>query len=392
MRERDKVKKRMEENRELNRKEFLEGKTILKSYPMNLGIDIEGRCNFKPSCVYCNFEDTKRTEGVNAAIPFNEQTLLDYGLFFKNAEQLMNCSVGEPFLSEDIVKLLEIFEREKKYLEISTNGLLLNKKIRKSLLGKNISLYVSLDAATKETYAKLRNEYFDIIIENVKQLSKERKKFKGLPRIYLVFMQMKVNLHELEDFVKLCADLKVDMMVLRPLVQEHIHLREKRVGYEFIYKNELLSFDEFQDVSIRAKKYADKYGVNLVSQVDFNIESNNTTKRIKQPLCQEPWTNFYILKRGIKPCSYGYTDIAEMKDFKKVWNGKKIQNIRKHLAKGELCDYCIKSKTCPVRERYLSKNKIGSIKLLELKIFDILVLIYKKLHLQRFKKYFLVFV
>lgn len=384
---------KLDENRELNNKEFLQGKTILKSYPLRLGIDIEGRCNFKPSCVYCNFDKDKLQEGEFANVNFNKETLKELGPFFQNSKQLTNCSIGEPFLSKDIINLLETFEKEGKYLEMSTNGLLLNKRNRDALLGKNISLYISLDAATKETFAKLRNQYFEKIIDNVRKLSKEKQKFNGLPRIYMVFMPMKVNLHELEGFVKLCADLKVDKMILRSLVYEHQYLKTKRNGHEFVYKNEILSYDTLQNVYEKAKKFAKKYRINLKSQLDFGVIS--TSKKNEEiPICDEPWRVHYILRQGIKPCCYGYSPIAEMNDFKKTWNGKKIQNIREHLAKGKLSDYCLQSRSCPIVKNYLKEHPdyIGFWRALKIRTYDFLIFIYRKFRLYRFKKYLIVFV
>lgn len=387
-------------NKELNWEEFVGGKSILKSYPQKLGIDLYGKCNFKPACVYCDFDYAKKFEGKNAHLPFDKEFMKKLGPFFDKSSGLINCSIGEPFLSKNIQEVLETIEKKGKWLEMSTNGLLLTPKNRKAVLGKNISLYISLDAATKETFAKIRTPYFEQIIKNIKQLSKEKKKTGGWPKINLVFMPMKVNIKELEDFVKLCSDLKVDKMILRPLNANPPNKENKERGnYKFKYQEELIPFEDMIEVSKRAKKYADKYGVELANQLNFGFANINNpiSKRkkdtpYKRPLCSEPWTNFYILRRGVSPCCYGYAPIAEMKDFKKIWNGLKLQNIRKNLAKGKLSSYCLKSNSCPITQKYSSKQKLDFIGRMELKLFGTLSYLSNQLGLQRFNKYFLRFI
>ncbi len=257
------------QNTLLNTEEFMQGKIVLQSYPVRLGIDINGTCNIKPSCVYCEFDDAKRKEGAFTHAPFTLDTLKEYGSFFTHCAQLTNCSIGEPFLSPQIAEILDAFETNGKMLEMSTNGILLNAKNRALLIGKHINLYISIDAATPETYAKLRSNAFTRIIDNIRALIQERG-LQSAPAVYLVFMPMRLNVHELEDFIKLCADLKVDVMILRPLYDSFTPgPLEPRGGHVFDYHKEKFSREERIPISIKARKLAKKYGVRLVDQLNF---------------------------------------------------------------------------------------------------------------------------
>ena len=75
-----------------------------------------------------------------------------------------------------------------------------------------------------------------------------------------------------------------------------------------------------------------------------------------EPICREPWESFYILRRGILPCCYGNPIAAEMKDFARAWNSRRMRTIRRALAKGRLSRYCLESRGCPVVQRYLSRE------------------------------------
>ena len=148
---------RQHDNRVRNRKELLEGAIRLESTPWKLGIDMVGSCNVKPPCVYCNWDEAKSREGADVDTPFDLRTLSAYGPFFENAAELVNCSIGEPFMMREIDDLLDAFGARGKLLELTTNGQILTDANIRKLLGRNAHLYISLDAATPETYASLRN-------------------------------------------------------------------------------------------------------------------------------------------------------------------------------------------------------------------------------------------
>lgn len=257
-------------NTVLNRQEMLDGEHFLKSTAPALGIDMYGVCNVKPACVYCEWDFSKAQEGDYVDAPFDSSLLEEWGAFFDNSKDLINCSIGEPFMMKNFDELMDIFGDRGKFLEITTNGQILTDKNIDKLLGRNIDLYISLDAGTPETYAKVRNDRFDDILVNLRRLIQAKGGSGQLPRINLVFMPMQVNVHELEDFIEICADLDVDRMILRPLNYSEItNLDWERGGYHFSYRKELLPFDVLARTSAQAAHLARKYGVEISDQMDF---------------------------------------------------------------------------------------------------------------------------
>ncbi len=258
------------ENAVKNYEEMMAGKTVLSSYPTNLGIDLYSRCNIYPPCVYCLYDRMKVLEGEDQEVIVDDKTLESYGPFFKAARSIVNCSFGEPLLHPRLEEILEFCASRGKIVELSTNGQAFTNRTIKALLGKPIYLYVSLDAATAETYAKIRNERFVEIIANLIKLNEERKKAKGLPKIFMVFMPMRVNLHELEEYFRLCQQIEADALVLRPLLYlEKPDIREIRGGYLFDYEKELLSSEEIRAVISKAEELSRKYKIPLANQFEF---------------------------------------------------------------------------------------------------------------------------
>jgi MoaA/NifB/PqqE/SkfB family radical SAM enzyme len=260
------------ENALLNFKEMQEGKTELRSYPLNLGIDLYGKCNMKPPCVYCLWDRMKDLEGDYQDCVVDRQVLEGYGPFYKAARTLVNCSFGEPLLHPQFTEILDSFERNKKITEISTNGQAFTERTIKALVGKPVYLYISLDAARKETYAKIRNDRFDEIIPNLVRLNQERKRKGNLPKIFMVFMPMRVNKDDLEDFFRLCRMIDADSIVLRPLLYLwNPQIEADRGGYHFDYKNELLSREEIDEIIARCDELSQKYGIPVANQFNFGM-------------------------------------------------------------------------------------------------------------------------
>lgn len=373
-----------------NRREMFARSTVLKSTPVDLGIDLHGVCNVKPPCVYCDWDNFKEAEGDNVDVLFTTETLREYGAFYDNAASLINCGIGEPFMMKSLNDLLDDFGNRGKLLEMATNGQILTDKNIEKLLGRRVTLFVSLDAATPETYRKLRNDTFDKILGNLRRLIAAKGGRGQYPRVVLVFMPMKVNRHEVDDFVKLCAELGVDEMVLRPLnFSEGIGLDWERDGHHFVYQEQLLPFAELIRISGRVAELCKLHDVILNDQLDFEGESMEelfadsyaegrrealtaTPEQPKVseappsrdpapspepmesigqegiPICEEPWRRLYILRRGVYPCCYGQKPLAPMNRWQDVWNSATLRGIRAKLAKGELHPYCADSPSCPV--------------------------------------------
>lgn len=376
---------RQHQNAVRNITEMLAGDTQPSSTPRMLGIDMHGVCNVKPPCVYCDWDAAKDLEGENVEAPFTRETIEEWADFYDNAGTLVNCSIGEPFMMKNLDELFDIFGNHGKALEMTTNGQILTERNIEKLLDRDIELYISLDSATSETYAKLRNDRFEAILANLRRLIAAKKGRQGLPRVHLVFMPMRCNVHELEAFVELCADLEVDRMVLRPLnYSDSIHLKWERDGYTFDYQDELLPFEDLVRFSAQAAALSRRHGVPLSDQMDFggameetfseqftaNVQTGFERHRSplpeqevkpepageavpslgedRLPACHEPWTSLYILRRGTLPCCYGGSPIAEMAAASEVWNGALLQEIRSELAAGRFHRYCLDSPSCPI--------------------------------------------
>jgi len=254
----------------LNHREMAQGRTKLRSFPQNLGVDLYGRCNIKPPCVYCLWHDMKKLEGEAVDAEVDERTLESYGPLFDGARTLVNCSFGEPLLHPRFEEIVEAVDRKGKILELSTNGQAFTERTIRALAGKRVTLYISLDAATEETYAKLRNGRWTAILPQLRRLAEERRRSGDLPKIFMVFIPMRVNRGDLEAYIKLAGEIGADSVILRPLIHlENPKIESDRGGYHFDYAAEMLSREEMDEVAAEAERLGGIHGVQVQNQFNF---------------------------------------------------------------------------------------------------------------------------
>lgn len=345
---------RMTMNTALNMLEASEGKTVLDSFPVYLGIDIYGRCNMNPKCAYCDYYDIKKKEGKHVDDYFGPETLDKLGRFFTDAERMINCSIGEPFLSPKIKEVIDKIDREGKYLELATNASLLTKDMRKHLLDKKIILSITVNATTEETFRKIRDAQFKKIIRNVEKLAEERKN--KWPIIQIVFIPMKANLPDFKKHLEFC-DKVADRLVIRPLNRGY-NLKSARSGYRFVYEEQYPDEEDWKMIKDEIKKFRQKSSLPIIISSENETKNPEMAKGVKFPVCVEPWFNYYVLRRGVFPCCHGYKPIGDINDFEKLWNGKEIRELRKSLAEGKFSNYCLNSLSCPKVQKYMEEERM----------------------------------
>lgn len=339
------------ENKKLNEKEFAEGKTVLSSVPTELRISLETRCNINPPCAYCEWEWTKSEEvGIGS---FTLKTLDSLGPFYSWAEKIVDCSYGEPLLNLELPLILAEFERAGKHFEMTTNGLLLDEERRGYFLGRDVTLYISLDASSPKTYGALRNDRFHVLTENMEALCREKRQFQDLPVVVVSFIAMRSNQSEFGDFLKMVRRIGVDAVKVRSLFEEGYVKPDSAAKRGFNYQKERLSPAEFSAFLSMARGLTRGEGIVLVADNEFGNRGPD------QPLCGEPWKTLYVLHRGMLPCCYTKESFARLGDFSDgdlrdriahVFNDRRYQEVRAALGSGRLSEFCLSNRSCPLVE------------------------------------------
>ena len=231
--------------------------TKTTNHPLNLNFASDYACNLHcPSCRKVIY--AKNNENADLEIKTCIDDLTRAG-WLDNASSLFVGGGGEVFLSKNYKRVLYESGSKRKSVVIMTNGTLFTPKEWEKLEGKyeSISFMVSVDAATKDTYEKVRcGGRFEVLMENMEFLSILRRENK-VQRVTVILIVQRANYKEIPDFIKWAKDHGFDEVSLS-------HIRNWGT-------------------------YKDSYFYENVSMFDKNGRANPELSRVlENPICKDP--------------------------------------------------------------------------------------------------------
>ena len=172
-----------------------------ESGPIQIDLELNGSCNMQcPFCIH----------------GYNGQTNLDLQLSLEQAKNILQQAysagaaslklnyINEPLIRKDLEDVIA-YARSIGYVNIYlvTNGSLLTPERQLSILQAGLTrIYVSIDAATAETYNKQRKSgLYDRVVGNVRSLIQTRNSLNmSFPLVRVSFLKNAINIHEALDF------------------------------------------------------------------------------------------------------------------------------------------------------------------------------------------------
>jgi len=250
--------------------------------------------------------------------------------------------IGSSFFNKDFLKMLRYLKSKSIYVELYDTFTQINEKVARELVTDNLldKIYLSMDAATKETYEKIRiGAKFERVLKNVKTLIRLKKEMRTpLPELWFHYIVTQDNVQEMPQFVELVHSLKRDDS-----------------GGTLLYWSDLFAFDEVKDlvteVPEEIKQAVLKKGKELGVDMWWNP---NVTPYEPITTCVR-WTEPFILVTGhVQPCCA--INEAKQRDFQKkyaagnllerpfsdIW-ANEYKKIKQMIHRGEvpeICRYC----------------------------------------------------
>jgi len=188
---------------------FLRGEAV---YPISVEMDLSDCCNLK--CLWCRFSKS------------HNPTIMPYWLAEKILKELAEVGVksivysggGEPLLNPQFKEIADLGHSLGLDQGIYTNGVYVHKYVE-TLNQKMKFVYISLDAATRETFLKSKgSDLFDQVLGNISLLCRHKDK----ATIGLGFLVSPGNEHEIGFFTEFLDAFGVDYIQFRPAVTENI--------------------------------------------------------------------------------------------------------------------------------------------------------------------------
>ena len=305
-----------------------------------------------PVCLY--LEVTNRCNLLCETCPRTFETLeppadMSWELFTRIVDQVPNIArvvlhgVGEPMLVKDLPRMVRYLKDRGTYVLFNTNGTLMQPKKFQQIIDTGLDeLRVSLDAADRESYARIRGkDFFNRIVRDVgKFIAYQREVGAATPRVSLWLTGLKETIEQLPAFVRLAATMGVKEVHLQRLVFDE-------AGYGLARADSSL-FESSQAEEKAAIEAAQVIGAELDVTLDASgaTEPGLSLKRQSdaQPwsTCRRPWSLMYFTAHGralpccIAPFSVrGYSNYtlgdATQQTLREIWDSPAYRDFRSSL-------------------------------------------------------------
>ncbi|HEY2156300.1 MAG TPA: radical SAM protein [Isosphaeraceae bacterium] len=319
--------------------------------PRFLQVEPVGQCNLR--CQMCQIQF--RRDGP----PYGPPAFMDFELFarlldeFPDLEELQLQGLGEPMMHPRFFDMVALASGRGIKVGTNTNLTLLTPRRAELCVTSGLDeLHASIDGATAETYERIRvRAHFDRIVRNLEGLVEARRRHgSDRPKVRMVVVAMRQNLHEFPDLVRLAHRFSIDAVFVQHLCHDFgesslpEHYRPMR---EFVDDQTLLEEDP-----ARLKRYfAEARAVARSLGVDLRLP--RTKPRTHAPgtpgpeRCDWPWRGAYVSYQGLAmPCCMVATpDRISLGDMARdgaaaVWDGDAYRDFREALSSETPPDVC----------------------------------------------------
>jgi MoaA/NifB/PqqE/SkfB family radical SAM enzyme len=191
----------------------------LPPYHCNIGGTDPNEDN--PACIMCPRNSKEYVNGPNFKVNKFDEILSKVKMLMPFLDELTILGVAEPFWKDALFDSLETLNfgkhREKIHFWTFTNGSIFSKKIEEKYceIVKDSCLNFSIDAATPETYLKIRRlNFYDTIKRNITRYANNS------PESHVISICHNINIHNLHEMplmVKDAIEMGADSIYMNPV-------------------------------------------------------------------------------------------------------------------------------------------------------------------------------
>ncbi len=216
--------------------DWMKGKLV---YPIYVEISLSRACNHR--CTFCGLDF------IGHQPRFLDKEILKKKLAEMAAlglKSIVYAGEGEPLLHKDIGDIINYTKKAGIDVALTTNASLYNKNLVDKTLGNLSWVKASVDAGTKEVYAKIhrtRAEDFDQVINNMSYAAKMKQKNGYKTTLGMQFLLLPENAGEVLQLAKIAKNIGMDYLVVKPFSQ---HPLSKTKKYKDIKYNKYLYLSE----------------------------------------------------------------------------------------------------------------------------------------------------
>jgi len=348
-------RKLAEKNRDKNLGEYAERRTILDSFPFEVQIGADNRCNLR--CGFC-LADAYREKGMlhiqDRKISRNPldifKAIVPYMPYWKF---LSLTGPGESLINPKLDQILRLVrDHSSCSIMVTTNGMLINQRLAAVFHNFKVDeISISLDSLDKETFETLRvNAKLEKVIAAIDLLNQGKgKSGSDVPKINLTPTFFRQNIHELPRFIDFALQRQINVVQASP----------GQVYRQSWVQESLLHFPELtRRLARRTERRAERLGVKFINNLRM-VYINRGSRWLRlfrgselldfptdPSTCLKPWTSIFIEPDGeVRPCCYPSPVFGNIytQDFRDIWNSEEAQSLRQGMITGnppKLCKNC----------------------------------------------------
>jgi MoaA/NifB/PqqE/SkfB family radical SAM enzyme len=283
----------------------------VNSYPEFITVMPLARCNY--NCIMCaEAERASDKELSDVALSRLEEALPFARTLF--------ITGGEPLLYTQLERLLKAGSRAGCELWMVSNGSLLTERKCEMLLDAGLAqIKISLDAASPNTYQRIRGGNFMKVLKNIGTLLELRiKRGVRLPEIQLGFVAMRSNIAELGRLAAIAGNLGLDSLYVSTCTIHHEHMLEESLYFHQEYADHHMqkAIEMARAAGIRLDR--PPLFSELAAQSMQSLHRDRTTD-----MCREPWKTIFVRYDGeVNLCCGGGGSCGNLNEssFHEVWN------------------------------------------------------------------------
>ena len=302
--------------------------------PVALDIEPTAHCNLR--CPMCQLSTWDRNPKDMTLERFRK--VLDG---FPTLLKIKLQGIGEPLLNREFFDMVREAVGRGIAVEVTTNGTLLTEENCRRLLDSGlVTIFLSVDGATAETFERIRRgAKFARVMDGIRRLTAMRGD-QRLPGIHFWTVGQAGNIQELPALVRLAKEVGVDSL---------------RLQYDLIYWGQEAWQAKLEPDSLRtdsqqptaeamideARRLARQLGVR------FLVYTDNKFSWKDGKLCPWPWSSAFISSEGdvVPCCVIGNPEVLSFgnvlkEDALPIWTGEAYQSFRRAMKRGDIPPVC----------------------------------------------------
>ena len=324
-------------------KDWLDGRLV---YPIYAEIAATGQCNQR--CTFCaldymGYENKSQDKDV---LLKRLSEMAGLGL-----KSVMYAGEGEPLIHKQIGDIIVGTKKASIDVAITTNGVNLHKALAEQILGYTTWIKTSINAGTKETYAKIHRaspSAFERVLKNL-SYAVELKKREGYScTLGAQMVLLEENASEPAILARRAKDIGLDYLVIKPFSQ---HPMSHGRRYED------LRYGGYHDVEREVKKYEDKnfkiiFRGYTMKKLDENGRYYDRCQALPFWVYIDAGGNVWGCSAYLGDERFLYGNICE-NTFEEIWTGERRRKSLEMVAKSLDTTACRKNCRLDEINRYL---------------------------------------